>query len=146
MANEAVLLKQYSIPTSHIVADGTGIEKGTILAISGSNIVIAPWDGQTACGVPVIGIAAVEKIASDGCTLLATHKDGEFKGTASGSIGVGDPIGILSDSTWPNLISSMKNATIASGSSILGISLEDASTTETFRFKLQPQAAGYAGT
>lgn len=78
MADEAViieLLGNGGDPINYTVADGTGIEKGTVLELE---------DPKTAkkvsgAGVVIAGIAAAEKVASDGSTTLAVYTNGIFE-------------------------------------------------------------------
>lgn len=84
MANEAViieLLGNGGDPVSYTVADGTTIEKGTVLELT---------DPRTAkkvsgAGVVIAGIAAAEKVANDGQTRLAVYTNGIFELTCGGS-------------------------------------------------------------
>ncbi|MEX0595483.1 MAG: hypothetical protein WD512_03205, partial [Candidatus Paceibacterota bacterium] len=62
MALETTLMVELESPVNFTCADGTGIEKGAILTLSDPNTV-ATTTGDTDA---VIGIAAEEKIASDG--------------------------------------------------------------------------------
>ena len=136
MANEATLLVQRSIPENFTVSNGTGIEKGALLTLSDPNTVATSSSDSV---IPIVGgIAAVEKIASDGITELAVHRDGVFRVIASGSIGVGDPVAVLSGSTFPNYVHSVAAATLLSGSRILGESREAATNGQTFKMELRP--------
>lgn len=74
MANEAVLRHRRSDPIDFIVADATGIEKGTVCALSGARTAAA----NSANGDIFAGVARREKIASDGRTRLALFTDGIF--------------------------------------------------------------------
>lgn len=89
MANEAViveLLGDGGDPIDFTVADATGIEKGTLMsgadartAISG----VAPVNG-------FVGIAAAEKVASDGQTRLACYTKGIFDLVTDTAVNAGD--------------------------------------------------------
>lgn len=75
MANEATLVKEFDLPIDFTVADGAGIEKGTVCKMT---------DPMTAAACSAdndvfAGIAAREKIASDGKTKLALYRRGIFK-------------------------------------------------------------------
>lgn len=90
MADEAViieLLGNGGDPVSFTVADGTGIEKGTVLTLTDPRTAIA----ATGAGAVVAGIAAAEKVASDGQTRLAVYTNGIFdlKVKAGGSATLG---------------------------------------------------------
>ncbi len=77
MANEAViieLLGNKGDPVRFTVADGTGIEKGTLLTMTDERVAIA----ATGAGAVVAGIAAAEKVANDGSTSLAVYTNGIF--------------------------------------------------------------------
>jgi hypothetical protein len=75
MANEAVLWMELDLPIPFTVADGAGIEKGTLLKMSD------PMTAAAATGDNDLfaGIAAEEKIASDGRTKLGVYRRGIFK-------------------------------------------------------------------
>lgn len=141
MANECTLLREYTIPISFTVADGTGIEKGTIVVLS-DPATCAKSAGDTA--QLIAGITATEKIASDGITKLAVYRNGEFKGYASGSITVGDPLQYSLGSTYPNFLSTAVNTAGLSGAKIVGWSLETCTNGETFRFRLEPSVGAGA--
>jgi hypothetical protein len=90
MANEATIIELFNggRPIRFTCADGTGIEKGTLMELSGDRTVIA----NTNDNAPVVGIAAAEKVASDGATTIAVYTDGIFDMlTDSGS----DATGVL---------------------------------------------------
>lgn len=133
MALEAVLLVELEPPVAFTCADGTGIEKGAILKIADPNTVsIAGTDNDK-----VIGIAAEEKIASDGRTSIGVYLRGIFKGTA-GLAGVvaGDAIIIDSSTGDDNEIVIADDAS----ENLLGMALETATDLQTFKFLLQPIA------
>lgn len=75
MANEAVLIFETEPPIPFTVADGAGIEKGTVLKMSDPMTAAA----ATADNDVFAGIAAEEKIASDGNTKLGVYRRGIFK-------------------------------------------------------------------
>lgn len=82
MANEAViieLLGDMGDPISYTVADGTGIAKGALLIITDPRTAVA----HTGADQPIAGIAAAEKVASDGQTRLAVYTNGIFDITAA---------------------------------------------------------------
>jgi len=133
MANEATLLKQYSLPSAVTVADGTGLEKGSLLRLQGANTGVS---GQNCFNVALAeqcaGITAAEKIASDGLTKVAVYLDGEFAFYMSGGVLAGQPvIACLSGATYPNWVQSGANLAMLSGSQILGYALENITTTGT---------------
>ena len=130
MSNETTLLYAKSFPINFVVSNSSGIEKGTILKLTDPMTASA----VTANNDQVAGIAKNEKIANDGVTELAVYRDGIFKGVASGSIGVGDPI--ASAGRDGNLLYSVLNSVTASGSRIIGTSFEACTTGESFIFEL----------
>lgn len=115
------------------VADGTGIEKGAVLIGSDPNTAAT----HTGAVATVVGIAAYEKIASNGQTSLGVYRRGRFKGKASGTITFGDPL--VTDS-YVNHLKSARGLTAfdLSGTRIIGYALETAATGETFLYELQP--------
>lgn len=77
MADEAViieLLGNAGDPIQVTVADGTGIEKGALIKLTDPRTGIINSGAQD----PFIGIAAAEKVASDGSTTLAVYTNGIF--------------------------------------------------------------------
>lgn len=77
MADEAVLIVETNLPIAFTCADGTGIEKGTLLKMSDPFTVAA----ATADNDVFAGVAAEEKIASDGKTKIGVYRSGIFKMT-----------------------------------------------------------------
>jgi|TARA_R100000789_G_C2992967_1_gene146627 hypothetical protein len=141
MVNEAVLLKQYSIPTSVSVADGTGIEKGTLLVLSDPNTAAA---APTTPDDPLVaGIAVVDKIANDGHTKLAVAIDGEYRVLLSGACAVGDQLGIEGGTDGGNIVASQAEKYTLSGTRTIGIALETGTNTQTIRMRLAPQETDF---
>lgn len=138
MANEAVLVFEYDRPIPFIVADGNAITKGSICKMTD------PMTAAITAGAAdtFAGIIAGDKIASDGVTTMALYREGIFRMYASGSITVGDPV--VTD-TMVNYVKSargLSNATVLSGSRVLGISLETATTGEQFLVDVHPYVIG----
>lgn len=81
MADEAIIIELFheGRPIRYTCADGTGIEKGTILQLSADRTVSA----HSAVDEPIVGIAAFEKVANDGATTVAVYTDGIFDLTAA---------------------------------------------------------------
>lgn len=129
MAREATLIYETALPMAYIVADGTGIEKGTFLKQADPMTASA----TSATNDVVAGIAAQEKIASDGKTKLAVYTDGKFKGTASGTITMGSALQIAAPGNY------LKSVTDLSGANIVGYAEEAATADQTFIFRLQIQ-------
>src|SRR4030042_2303564 len=75
MANEAVLVFELEPPVPFTCADSTGIEKGCLLKLTDPFTVAA----TSADNDVFIGIAAEEKIASDGKTKIGVYLRGIFK-------------------------------------------------------------------
>lgn len=75
MANEATLIYELDIPVPFTCDNATGIEKGTLLKLTDPATVAA----ATADNDVFIGVAAEEKIASDGVTKIGVYLRGVFK-------------------------------------------------------------------
>lgn len=130
MANEADLINSLGMkPVSFTVADGTAIDKGTVLKLTDPRTAIA----ASAAGDAVAGIAARDKIASDGRTRLAVHVGGIFDMTASGAITVGAPV--ITSATANHIQAATANE---SGAEILGYAMETAAANEQIHVRLQP--------
>jgi hypothetical protein len=77
MADEAViieLLGNGGDPIRVTVADGTGIEKGTLMSLTDPRTGAA----HAAADEAFMGVAAAEKVADDGSTTLAVYTNGIF--------------------------------------------------------------------
>ena len=132
MANEAI--KRYSnssgdgnVIQDYNVADGTGIEKGTLLKLTDPRTAIA----SSGKGDMIAGICAREKVANDGRTRISVHRQGDFDMVASGAIVVGASVMSAGD---VNEI--MAAGALVSGAAIIGYALETASSTETIQVRL----------
>lgn len=137
MADECILIEEWGIPTSGTCANGTGIEKGAVLKLADPDTV-STSDGDTdACP----GIAAAEKIASNGQTKLAYHTTGKFIGTA-GVAGVTAMNAIITDSSTSSA-NRLVDADVNS-ENLVGIALETATSGQTFKFILKPMAVNLA--
>lgn len=132
MTGEAI--KRYSASSAgdvvqdYTVADGTGIEKGTLLGLSSPRTAAA---ATTAAEEPCAGIAAREKVADDGRTQLSVHRQGDFDMVASGAITVGAPVMAAGHGNQV-----MQALTTSSGASVIGYALETAATAETIQVRL----------
>ena len=88
MANEArivELLGNKGDPIRFTCADGTGIAKGAIMELTDPRTVVTCTGANTA----LVGIAAAEKVASDGQTSIAVYTNGIFiLDTAAGATAV----------------------------------------------------------
>lgn len=133
MANEAVLLYELEPPIPFTCADGTGIEKGTILKLADPMTVSASNGANDVIG----GIAAEEKIANDGKTKISVYRRGLFKVKASGAITAGVAVNSKGAS---NLVT----AAAVNEENVLGISFETAAEAETFVMELNPTVMNLA--
>ena len=126
MANEATIVELMGqpkgVPVRFTCADGTGIEKGTILWLDDARSV----SGVSATLEPFAGIASVEKVASDGSTTIGCWTKGIFDMYAASAISAGDPV-VLSGQ---NMVS---GASVAPINQVIGIALEDATAAETIQ-------------
>ena len=138
MAYEAVLRERLEDPIDFIVADGTGIEKGTILKITDPRTAII----VSGTADKLAGIAAREKVANDGRTRLAVFRRGIFDMQASGAINVGDAVEAVGASGSVNQVKIA--AATSSGASILGTALETASDAEVIQILVNIGAGGAA--
>lgn len=130
MANEAVLVHEYELPVNFIVSNTVGIEKGALLKMAD------PMTASSANGTndTIAGIAAQEKIASNGQTHLGVYRRGIFRMYLSGAATVGDPVGSIA--TYTNFIASNRATTNLSGSPILGTALETGTNGEQILVEL----------
>lgn len=131
MANEAILRERHGHPIDFTVADGA-IEKGTICKMTDPRTAAAN-DGN---GDVFAGIAAREKVASDGRTRLALFRSGIFDCVTSGSVTTGQWL----STSGANVLKTATEAEIAAGKGV-GIALEDGSGGET----IQVMIGGYGG-
>jgi hypothetical protein len=127
MANELVLEYETDIPIPFTCADGATIEKGALLTLSDPMTVATDvlMDGI------VGGVAAEEKIASDGKTKIAVYRGGIFKVVISGNVTVGDPL------TGVGVTNRLETAAI-NDENVYGIALETGTNGESILFELKP--------
>lgn len=109
-------------PWPFVVADGTAITKGQLLALTDGRTAIL----STGTASKIAGIAARDKVADDGRTELAVHRKGMFLCYCSGVINVGDPIIAGVNGTYPNFVAGANATVTASGANIIGHALEAA--------------------
>ena len=122
-------------PIMMTCANGNGIEKGTLLSLADAFLVAASeGDIDT-----IAGVAAEEKIASDGKTKIAVYREGIFKATAGGNCTTGKSLMSYSSSGDANDVIDGTNAALYS--KILGIALETATDGETLLVDLCPGKA-----
>ncbi len=136
MANEWTLVYETELPIPFTVADGAGIEKGTLLKMTNPMTGIVT-DGTS--GNVCAGVAAEEKIASDGKTTLAVYRRGIFKVTTSGATTVGAPF--VSGSS-ANEIEVPVGEMNLSGAKILGHCLETGTDGQTILVQLDVGTGG----
>ena len=134
MANEATLIVELEPPINFTVSNTTGIEKGAVCQLTD------PMTASIASGANMLaGIAASEKIASDGTTKLGMYRRGIFKVYASGAVLVGHAVcGTLDP--WYNFVS--QAGVTVSGCGVLGHALETAANGETFLVAVNVGAGG----
>lgn len=134
MANENKIDTELEPAVAFTVADGTGIPKGTHLRLTDPfTAIITSGSAQQ-----MAGIAAEEKVASDGKTKLGVYMRGIFKGTAGGTITAGD--GLISETGGTN---EWLTATAAADvGQICGMALEDATDGQTFFYLLNVGIGG----
>jgi len=128
MADEHVLLVETHVPVPMTVADGTSVTKGSVMKLTDPNTAIINSGDNDVCA----GILLGEKIASNGQTKMGVYRGGQFRGTASGSVTVGDALSIDAS------VNHLKSATTGANVNIVGYALETATTGETFRYELNP--------
>ncbi len=133
MTNEAVLVFETSPAIPFTVANGTGIEKGAHLKLTDSMTAIINSGDSDA----VAGVAASEKIASDGKTRLGVYRGGIFKVLISGTVTVGDALKI---STVVNALAT----TAVNDENIWGTALESGTDAETILAELNPRSINVA--
>lgn len=128
MANEAVLKLRTHNPIDFTILDTNSAEKGQVMALFDPRLVSGA--ALMARDTQIAGIAAREKVASDGRTQLAIFRDGIFDMVTSGAaITKGNPLGAVTSGTDINKVF-IADAT-ASGANIIGTALEDAAAGET---------------
>jgi hypothetical protein len=133
MANEAVIIELGATggnPVLRTCSDSTGIEKGALLTLSDPNTVVT---STNTTGSVFGGIAAQEKVASDGSTTISVYTDGVFDLTnnAGGTPSVG-AIVVLSG---VNLIRAAVAGDLLTGA-VIGKLEETASASEVVRVRL----------
>ncbi len=136
MALECEIIYETSIPIPFQVAQASAIPKGSLLVLS-DPMTVAITTGDTDA---IIGIAAEEKKANVG-TSIAVYMTGIFKGYA-GAAGVTCGMAIISD-TATGAANELVVADVNS-EHIVGMALETATDTESFRFQLNPIAVQLA--
>ena len=124
MANEAVIIELMGqpkgVPVRFTVADGAGIEKGTLCKVTDPRTAAATSaDNDAFCG-----IASTEKVASYGSTSLGLWTCGIFDIKASAAVTVGEKVSV----SGANTVTKVASADLLFAD--VGIALESASTNE----------------
>jgi len=133
MANEAVivdLLGDRGNVMDYTVADAAGIEKGALLMLQDPRTASG---GNITTGNAVAGIAATEKVASDGQTKLGLYTNGIFDLTISAGAGV--TLGAYVALSGANLVRAA-TATEVEGGKVLGKALETGSASEVIQVRV----------
>lgn len=136
MALEWEILTELEPAVGFTVADGTGIEKGSLLKMTDPmTAIINSGDIDQ-----IIGVAAEEKVASDGKTKIGVYLRGIFKCTAGASITVGD---LLMNNAAAGAVNEVIPATApADGSHVFALALETASDADTLKVLLNAGIGG----
>jgi len=129
------LIVELEPPINFTCADGTGIEKGTLLALSDPMTAAA----SAADGDLIAGVAAEEKIANDGKTKIAVYRRGIFKATAGGNCTAGYALASYSSTGDANDV--INGAVDDLNSQSCAIALETATDGETLLVELCPGMA-----
>lgn len=127
MANEATLVQQLEDRLFEAtVADGTGIEKGTLMQLSSDPNTVTATSGV---GDIFAGILAAEKVAGDGHTRAALWRRGVFaiKVAAGGSA----TLGKMLKTSGANCVVDATDDAVEDSSSIVGMALETGAAEET---------------
>ena len=131
MALECTLMIETHQPIPMTAINANAIPKGSVCMLSD------PYTAEITTGDidSCAGIAAKEKIASDGTTKLAVYRGGIFKGYA-GAAGVTAGMAIVTDTA-----TGAANELVVAGLNaehIVGTALETATDGQTFLFELNP--------
>lgn len=131
VSNEGLVTRRFTC------ADGTAIAKGSLLQLT--DPFTASAVGASSFSLVLAGVAAEDKVASDGQTSIAVWTDGRFLAVASGSITVGAPI--IAAGAGSNRVQAATNtgATtyLASGAGLLGYAMETAVASEPINVRIR---------
>ena len=136
--NLAVLKTRISEPIGFICADGTAITKGQLLKLTSPQTAII----SSAVNEMIAGIAARDKVASDGRTQIAVFREGVFLMYCSGTVAIGDPIVSAATGTYPNYVQSA--TTLTSGAVLIGTALMSGTNGQQIRIQLSCGSGGGA--
>lgn len=132
MASEAVMVMRLEPAINFTCANGTGIEKGAILK-NADPMTASLADGDEDY---VAGIAANEKIASDGKTKIGVYRRGIFRIKCSGAVTCGQTVSTWASTGATNVVA-VSTATSVS-SKTLGIALQTAAEGESVLIEVNP--------
>lgn len=88
MTYEAILIYETELPIPYNVTNAAGIEKGAVLKLTDGMTAIINSGAEN----QIAGIAAEEKIASDGRTKLGVYRRGIFKVYAAAAVTIGQAL------------------------------------------------------
>ena len=134
MALEWTILTELEPAVGFTVADGTGIEKGTLLKLTDNMTAII----TSSSADNIAGIAAEEKVANDGKTEIGVYLRGIFKATAGGTITAGE--GLISETGGTNEV--LADTAAADMAEIFGIALQDATDGQSLKVLLNVGIGG----
>ena len=137
MTLECTLVFEKSIPIPYTVVEATAVNKGSVMKLTDPMSAAITAGDTDICA----GIAAKDKIASDGNTKLSIYTSGIFKGYA-GAAGVTVGAAIITD-TATGAANELVNADVNS-ENIVGRSLETATDGQSFLFELKPMTVNLA--
>jgi hypothetical protein len=128
MAAEAVTIELLGVvpgcPVRYTCADGAAIAKGTLLKITDPRTVSA----HSGIDQPIAGIAAHEKVISDGSTTISVYTNGIFDMTAAAAGATN--LAVCACSGTANMFTAADANDLTQNSDI-GYLLEDAANDET---------------
>jgi len=119
-----LLGKPEGCPVRYACADGTGIPKGTLLKITDARLAIK----TSADNDPFAGVAAFEKVASDGSTSITAYTHGIFD--MEQKTGVTSSVGERVSIAGENILTKCGATDLLFAD--VGIALEDAAAEDIF--------------
>jgi len=129
MANEATKFIETGLSIPMTIHPDLAIEKGALLNLSDPFTV----SGNAVGGAEAVaGIAKAEAISGDGVDQIPVFREGIFKVTASGSIGIGQAVCWAAAANKVAVCGGPKNIFHA------GVALEAATDGQTFLMELKP--------
>lgn len=125
MANEADVVNLDSDIHYFTVADGTAIQKGTIMVISADPRTII---AHSAANEIFVGVAVEDKVAGDGQTRIGVRTRGIFDMVASAAITLGRPVAL--SGTANQIRDAGASLSLTDLNAVFGRCLETASASE----------------